>query len=197
MTTAYHPLTNGLTERLNRTLTNVLAMYVSNNHQNWGAALPFVTFAYNTSRHETAGYSPFFLLYGRNPTLPMDTLVPSSGCPPTEYAQETIARADHARQVARTRFSESQIHQQSRYNSHHRTTHFVPGSLVLLWSPARRVGLSEKLLFQYTGPYRVCRQVTDVTYEIAPLLPSSSSAPLRKDIVHVVRLKPYRAPDTP
>lgn len=191
LTTAYHPQTNGLTERLNRTLTDMLAMYVSPDHRDWDVALPYVTFAYNSSRHDTAGYSPFYLLYGREPHLPLDTLLPPSAAPPSEYAHEAIARADHARQLARSRLLASQTSQQESYNRRHRTVSFSPGSLVLLWTPSRRLGLSEKLLSRYVGPYRVLRQVTAVTYEIAPASPETTARSAQRDIVHVSRLKPY------
>lgn len=190
-TTSYHPQTNGLTERLNRTITDMLAKYVAADHQDWDIHLPYVTFAYNSSRHDTAGYSPFYLLYGREPALPLDTLLPSA----TEYAAEAIARADHARQLARNRLEASQEHQRQLYDCRHRDVHFSPGSLVLLWSPTRRVGLSEKLLSRYTGPYRVVRQITDVTYEIVPADPTTSSS-ATSDVVHVSRLKPYYPPST-
>uniref|UniRef100_A0A224Z186 Tick transposon n=1 Tax=Rhipicephalus zambeziensis TaxID=60191 RepID=A0A224Z186_9ACAR len=48
-TTAYHPQTNGLTERLNKTIADMLAMYVDVEHKTWDAILPYVTFAYNTA----------------------------------------------------------------------------------------------------------------------------------------------------
>ena len=194
-TTSYHPQTNGLTERLNRTLTDMLSMYVSDDHSDWDIALPFVTFAYNSSRHETAGYSPFYLLFGRDPLLPFDTLLPLDPPSTTSYAQDAITRALIARTVARTRFSSSQSAQKSIYDSRHRDADFPPGSLVLLWLPSRRVGLCEKLLSRYVGPYRVLRQVTPVTYEISPTTNSSTATP-RTDIVHVSRLKPYNG-DTP
>lgn len=194
LTTAYHPQTNGLTERLNRTLTDMLAMYVSTDHRDWDIALPFVTFAYNSSRHDTAGYSPFYLLYGRDPTLPFDTLVPNPADLSTAYARRAISTAEKARQIAHQRLSDSQLRQKRSYDSHHRDVHFSPGDLVLLWTPSRHVGLAEKLLPKYSGPYRVLRQVTDVTYEIAPLNPSIPST--SSDIVHVARLKPYISSNT-
>ena len=46
-TTSYHPQTNGLCERLNHTLADMLSMYVSADHKNWDEVLPYVTFAYN------------------------------------------------------------------------------------------------------------------------------------------------------
>ncbi|GFV21063.1 transposon Tf2-6 polyprotein [Trichonephila clavipes] len=52
-TTAYHPQTNGLTERFNKTLADMLSMYVDEEQKNWDEILPFVTFAYNTAKQET------------------------------------------------------------------------------------------------------------------------------------------------
>uniref|UniRef100_L7LYP4 RNA-directed DNA polymerase n=1 Tax=Rhipicephalus pulchellus TaxID=72859 RepID=L7LYP4_RHIPC len=194
LTTSYHPQTNGLTERLNRTLTDMLSKYVSADHRDWDLALPYVTFAYNSSRHDTAGYSPFDLLFGREPTLPLDTFLPAAAQSTSEYARDAIARADHARQLAHSRLTASQDTQKHRYDKRHRDEQFPTGSLVLLWSPTRHAGLSEKLLSRFTGPYRVLRRVTDVTYEIVPDAPSTSSALLSRDVVHVSRLKRYHTP---
>ncbi|XP_037529401.1 uncharacterized protein LOC119406741 [Rhipicephalus sanguineus] len=153
----------------------MLSMYVSEDHRDWDCTLPFVTFAYNSSRHDVTGYSPFYLLYGRDPLLPLDSLLPSEANSTTFYAHDAIARAATARRVARDRLLASQADQKRLYDSHHRDMRFSPGSLVLLWLPSRRVGLSEKLLPRYAGPYRVLRQVTEVTYEISPLTPKPSS----------------------
>lgn len=71
-TTAYHPQCNGLVERFNHTFAEMLSMYVSSFHNNWDESIDFVVFAYNTSRQESTGYSPFFLLYGREALLPID-----------------------------------------------------------------------------------------------------------------------------
>lgn len=98
----------------------------------------------------------------------------------TEYAREVIDRAHMARQVARSRLLASRDIQKERYDWRHRDVKFAPGAWVLLWSPCRRVGLSQKLLSRYTGPYEVLRQVNDVNYEISPLqfAPSSSPTPV-------------------
>ena len=71
-TTSYHPQTNGLCERLNHTMADMLTMYVSTNHNIWDQILPFVTIAYNTSRQESTSYIPFYLMYGREALLPSD-----------------------------------------------------------------------------------------------------------------------------
>ncbi|GFW25034.1 transposon Ty3-I Gag-Pol polyprotein [Trichonephila clavipes] len=51
-TTAYHPQTNGLTERFNKTLADMWSMYVDVEQKNWDEILPFVTFAYNTAKQK-------------------------------------------------------------------------------------------------------------------------------------------------
>ena len=71
-TSAYHPQANGQVERMNHTLADMLSMYVSSHHRDWDETLPYVCFAYNTARQESTGFSPFFLLYGREPLLPID-----------------------------------------------------------------------------------------------------------------------------
>ncbi|UYV73857.1 hypothetical protein LAZ67_11001152 [Cordylochernes scorpioides] len=72
-TTSYHPQTNGQTERMNRTLADMMAMYIDERHQNWDEILPFVTFAYNSSIQDTTGYSPYFLIHGREPLTFLDS----------------------------------------------------------------------------------------------------------------------------
>ena len=63
-TMAYHPLRDGLVERFNRTLTDMLAKKVKKNGRDWDVQLPYVLFAYRASMQESTRDSPFFLLYG-------------------------------------------------------------------------------------------------------------------------------------
>ena len=69
-TTAYYPQTDGLVERFNRTLSDMLAKTVAVGGKNWDDCLPYVLFAYRSSPQESTDESPFFLLYGRDPQLP-------------------------------------------------------------------------------------------------------------------------------
>ncbi|GFV75640.1 transposon Ty3-I Gag-Pol polyprotein [Trichonephila clavipes] len=101
-TTAYHPQTNGLTERFNKTLADMLSMYVDVEQKNWDEILPFVTFAYNTAKQETTGFTPFYLLHGREAETTLDTMLPF--CPNDFYDNnitKIAARAEESRQLAR------------------------------------------------------------------------------------------------
>ena len=73
-TTAYHPMGNGGTERFNRTLGNMLRALPLKEKQQWPQQVQTLTFAYNATVHETTGYAPFFLMFGRVPRLPVDVM---------------------------------------------------------------------------------------------------------------------------
>jgi hypothetical protein len=65
-----------MVERVNRTLADIIASYVSEEPSKWSDFLPSATFAYNTAVHSSTGYSPFYLMYGRDATEPQDMIQP-------------------------------------------------------------------------------------------------------------------------
>ncbi|GFT56609.1 hypothetical protein TNCV_1313421 [Trichonephila clavipes] len=193
-TTAYHPQTNGLTERFNKTLADMLSMYVDVEQKNWDEILPFVTFAYNTAKQETTGFTPFFLLHGREAETTLDTMLPFC---PNDFDDNNItkiaARAEESRQLARVHTLRAQDKDRRRYDSKHQMVSYAPGDLVWVYTPVRKVGLSEKLLRRYFGPYQVLRRLSAVTYEVQDFDPASRKRKLR-EVVHVLRMKPYHDP---
>ena len=72
---AYHPQTNGLVERFNQTVQRSLLKMVKENENEWETYLESVLFAYRTSKQASTKYSPFYLLYGREPRLPVDLII--------------------------------------------------------------------------------------------------------------------------
>ncbi|GFU81375.1 retrovirus-related Pol polyprotein from transposon opus [Trichonephila clavipes] len=173
-TTAYHPQTNGLTERFNKTLADMLSMYVDVEQKNWDEILPFVTFAYNTAKQETTGFTPFYLLHGREAETTLDTMLPFC---PNDFDDNNItkiaARAEESRQLARVHTLRAQDKDRRRYDSKHQMVSYAPGDLVWIYTPVRKVGLSEKLLRRYFGPYQVLRRLSAVTYAVQDFDPAS------------------------
>ena len=68
LSSAFHPQTDGATERANRTMTQMLRQCVSPKQKDWAKKLPAIEFAMNSARSSTTGFTPFYLNYGRNPS---------------------------------------------------------------------------------------------------------------------------------
>ena len=72
-TTAFHPQGNSRCERVNRTILDMLSKYLSDSHSEWDRHLPLLMLGYRAQVHRSVGYSPFYLMFGREPRLPVDT----------------------------------------------------------------------------------------------------------------------------
>ncbi len=77
-TTPYHPMGNGQTERFNRTLGNMIRSLPPRAKERWPQMIQTLTFSYNCTTHETTGFAPFYLMFGRIPKLPVDVMFGSA-----------------------------------------------------------------------------------------------------------------------
>ena len=71
-TTPYHPMRNGMVERFNQTLLNMLGTLEDDQKEDWKSYVAPLAHLYNATRHDSTGYSPFFLMFGRHPRLAVD-----------------------------------------------------------------------------------------------------------------------------
>ena len=74
-TTIYHPQSDGIVERYNKTLLQMLRSLENDQKVDWKSHVQTLTHAYNCSRHESTGFSPFYLMFGRKPRIPVDVFL--------------------------------------------------------------------------------------------------------------------------
>lgn len=106
-TTPYYPQSDGLVERFNRMLLNMLATTVRDHMGGWENHLRKLCMAYNTSIHPSMGFTPFQLMFGHQARLPMDVVYDSPTPEPrsaSEYAAQLKEMLEQSYQTVREHF---------------------------------------------------------------------------------------------
>src|SRR5262249_40280737 len=166
--TAFHPQTDGQSERTIQTLEDMLRMCVLDFGGDWERHLPLIEFAYNNSYHSTIGMAPYEALYGRKCRSPLCWL--ESGekqLEGPELIQETSAKVPLIQERLKIAFSR----QKSYADTKRRDIRFQPGDHVFLKvSPMKgviRFGKRGKLNPRYIGPFEILDRVGNVSYRLA------------------------------
>ena len=136
-TTPYHPMSNGLTERFNRTLLGMLGTLENHQKANWKKYIAPLVHAYNCTKHDSTGYTPHYLMFHHHPRLPVDLVfqtgrnqeVPKSY---PEYVKSLKKRLEHAYQLASKRIDNAQKNQKDNYDKKIRGATIEVGDRVLL-----------------------------------------------------------------
>lgn len=172
-TTPYHPQSDGLVERFNRTLLNMLSTCSMEHPSDWDLYLSKLCLAYNSSVQSTTGYSPFFLMFGREARLPIDLIYNLDGKQEDDkdksyptYVNKQREQFVEAYEKVRQNISQKQCYQSQQYNHKIHGKPFDKGDLVWLFNPAIKRGQSRKFHRPWGGPYRICDKLSDVTYRI-------------------------------
>ena len=169
-TTPYHPTCNGLVERFNGTLKQLLRRICADRPSDWDRYLASVLFAYRETPQSSMGFSPFELIYGRCVRGPLSILKELwSGQAPsdevkTEY-QYTIdlrERLETTLDAAQHELRKSMAKSAKYYNRKSRDRQFRPGDKVLLLCPTDY----NKMLLQWKGPFGVVHKLNDQDYRI-------------------------------
>ena len=105
-TTPYHPQSDGLVERLNRTLKNMLSKLVNESQDDWDSLIPQTLMAYRTATQSSTGITPYRMMFGREARLPVDLLMDDDPPNeqrqiPTEYLKEQTSKLRQAYGMAR------------------------------------------------------------------------------------------------
>ncbi|GJR19499.1 putative nucleotidyltransferase, ribonuclease H [Tanacetum coccineum] len=166
--TAFHPETDGQSERTIQTLEDMLRSCALEWAGNWDDYICLVEFAYNNSWHASIKCAPFEMLYGRKCRAPIcwdqvgERIL--EGPEMIEVTNEKVA-------VAREKLKEAQTRQKSYADRHRRALEFQPGEHVFLKvSPTRgvrRFGIKGKLSPRFIGPFEILDRVGEVSYRLA------------------------------
>ncbi|XP_065921959.1 uncharacterized protein [Magallana gigas] len=167
-TTPYHPQANGLVERFNGTLKQMLKAYAVVEPLKWDVHLPYVRFAYREVPNETTGFTPFELLYARHVRGPLDILKERWEEPTEEqtsvlsYLMETRERMETVRKMVTDMESLAKKNQKRYYDKNVRNRNFEVGQKVLVLLPTS----TSNLLAQWKGPYEVTQKVSPVDFKV-------------------------------
>jgi hypothetical protein len=185
---AYHPQTDGQTERTNQSLEDLLRACVLDDRGSWDNVLPLVEFTYNNSFHTSIGMAPYEALYGRKCQTPLCWYQNGENM---IVGPEMIQQTTEKVRKIRERMKISQDRQKSYADKRRKPLEFEEGDHVFLRvTPTTGVGRaikSRKLTPKFIGPYQIISRVGPVAYQIAlpPLLSNLH------DVFHVSQLRKY------
>ena len=183
-TSPYHPQSNGKVERFHRYMNDTLAKYCHKSPYQWDQYLPAMLMAYRTMVHDSTKFTPFFVMHGRDPILPVDTLLqPKLRYMGDDYVPTALQRLHEAYRDVRENVHSSQLRNQAYRNERSKLSDYCPGDPVYYKDRTYIPGTSAKLQQRWAPFYRVIEQTGPVNYRIRHQTTGSSK------VVHADDLK--------
>jgi len=190
MSTAFHPQTDGQTERANRTLEEMLRSYVGFQQKDWDEHLVAAELAFNASKHASTGFTPFYLNGGREVTVPLDLAIEEARTTRQPDAAARIQQLHRSLEAAKEHLLKAQRRQAHHADKHRREVLFKVGDEVLLSTAHLKLigggDRTAKFTYKYIGPFKIKRVVNNNAYELE-LPPQLQIHP----VLNVSRLKAY------
>jgi hypothetical protein len=160
LTTAYHPMANGKTERMNGVIKTCLSHVSSTDQLTWDESIPHVILAINTAYQTSIGDIPFFLFHGRDAQLPYEDLLceqPINYATDENYAADMTLRLTSAFREVRKKIKIAHDRSAQNYDRKASVKEILPGSMVLLRNESGRNDTRQPNNWptRFIGPYRV------------------------------------------
>ena len=191
-TSPYHPACDGLVEKFNGVLVKNLRAFVDRNGKDWCEFIRPLVYSYNTSVCiKSTHYTPFYLMFGREPRtfISMSLPVVNEGHTPDIRAQiaEVVQRLHFAHEDARKNLEKHREAMKTYYDKDCKIHEYAVGDRVWVFFPHIQSKGPRKFYNAYSGPYTIIEKIGPVNFK---LLRTHDLQPLR-NIIHVNRMKPY------
>ena len=186
-TTPYHPESDGMVERFMRTLKDVVSKFIDTQGSDWDLKVRAAAMAYNSSKHETTRYTPYYLVHGQEARLPADAKFRPSAplVQVRSFVEDRSRTLQKAFEDARARSKEAATKMQERYDKKASPTHYEVGDEVWVTDPTAAAGGKPKLGLPYKGPSTIVK-----TYGEQSVVHKVQGKGGRTVNVHHNRLKP-------
>ena len=170
----------------------MLAKCIDDDQTNWSFKLPYVLMAYRSFVHESTGFTPHYLVFGHEISLPLDLMYqPPPGTTPVDVNEWVSQKEEAFRQAYELVRRNATTQQRRRNNLYNKRVHgptYKEGEYVLLHYLVVPVRESPKLSSLWRGPYQVLKCLNDVNYKIKELTTGDVQ------VVHYDRMQRYRGP---
>ncbi len=186
MSTSFHPQTDGLVERQNKTLEEMLRSSINTEWDDWDLHLTSAEIAYNTSVQKSTGKTPFFLNNGREMHLPLQIAAEKENVSSNPTAAEMWSQWNATVEKVKTKLVKEQALQTKYTNQHRRETTYAVGDQVFV-STRNWPAFAHKLSSRYVGPFRIIGLIGEnaIKVELPPQLSQ------KHDVINVSRVKKF------
>ena len=194
MSSAYHPETNGQTERMNQTIQVMIRHYITPDLLTWDRYLERLEMAYNTSKNASVKYSPFFLNHGRKAATTLDLILSLPNRTKNTVVRDFVSSMSLHWKLARDAVSAAQQYHSYFANRSIQIPKYKVGDLVLLSvkyvNTKLRARDHHKFQRPYVGPFRITEKLHETSFRLA--LPPSMKI---HNVFYGGLLKPYTGAD--
>ena len=192
---AYHPATNSVVERANSIILQGFRMYCKDQQDDWPEILPSVMMAHRmTPCTQASQVSPFFLLFGREMHIPIDTaLLPKDNLSQNHkvHLNNVLKQLETTRKIATENIKSAQVRYKHQFDKRSQVPKFQPAERVWLYCTKVAVGKAPKLHRKWVGPYYITQLGPHHTFKVRNCATNKEV----KSLVNGVRLKPYYDPE--
>ncbi len=163
LSSAYHPQSDGQTERTNQMLEQYIRLFTASTEDAWVDLLPFAEFAYNNTTHASTGTTPFVALYGRHPRMDLlDVAVPTA-CPAADVQLDRL-RDIHA--LVRQNLEDA-AESMKRFADAHRDEGPALNVGDMVWLSTQNLRTKTKFSARKIGPFAITAKINDVAFRLA------------------------------